>query len=60
LAGYPFGRLHPRLERFLEGLRARPEFAKEIGTSSDFDARLKATREYQQQAGQSLEKVARL
>ena len=45
LAGYPFGRLHSKLQSFLEGLRARPEFAREIGTSPDFDARLKATRD---------------
>jgi glutathione S-transferase len=60
LAGYPFGRLHPRFESFLTGLRARPEFAKEIETSPDFDARLKATREYQQQMGQTLERIAGL
>jgi glutathione S-transferase len=60
LAGYPFGRLHPRLESFLEGLRTRPEFAQEIETSPDFDARLKATRDYQQQAGQTLETIAGL
>ena len=60
LAGYPFRRLHPRLESFLKSLRARPEFAKEIETSSDFDARLKATREHQQQMGQTLESVAGL
>jgi glutathione S-transferase len=60
LAGYPFGRLHPRLESFLKGLRARPEFAKEIETTPDFDARLSATREYQQQAGQTLERVTGL
>ncbi len=60
LAGYPFGRLHPRLQSFLERLRARPEFAKEIETSPDFDARLKATREHQQQTSQTLERVAGL
>jgi len=52
--------LHPKIEAFLERLRARPEFAKEIATSPEFDARLQATRKYQQQAGQSLEMVAGL
>ena len=30
LAGYPFERLHPRVGAWVEKLRARPEFAKEI------------------------------
>lgn len=57
LAGYPFGRLHPTIEAFLDRLRARPEFGKEIATSPEFDARLQATRRYQQQTGQSLERL---
>src|SRR6202020_1643900 len=31
LAGYPFERLHPHVHAWAEKLRARPEFAKEIG-----------------------------
>lgn len=30
LAGYPFGRLHPKLQSFLEGLRARPSLPKRL------------------------------
>jgi len=31
LAGYPFARLHPHVHAWAETLRARPEFAKEVG-----------------------------
>jgi glutathione S-transferase len=60
LAGYPFARLHPRLNAFLEKLGARPEFAKEIATTPEFDARLEATRKAQLQAGKTLEMLAGL
>ena len=36
LAGYPFARLHPHVHAWAEKLRARPEFAKEIGAASPF------------------------
>lgn len=31
LADYPFARLHPHVHNWAEALRARPEFAKEVG-----------------------------
>src|SRR4029077_20365762 len=44
LAGYPFARLHPRVDAFVQKLRAMPEFAKEVATPPEFDASLAATR----------------
>jgi glutathione S-transferase len=58
LAGYPFARLHPRVDAFVRELRARPEFAKEVATPPEFDAHLAATRKAQTDAGKSLEMVA--
>ena len=58
LAGYPFARLHPRVDAFVQKLRARPEFAKEVATPPEFDAHLAATRKAQLQAGKSLVMVA--
>ena len=58
LAGYPFARLHPRVDAFVRELRARPEFAKEVATPPEFDAHLAATRKAQSDAGKSLEMVA--
>ena len=58
LAGYPFARLHPRVNEFLAKLRARPEFAQEITTSPEFDARLKDTQAAQSQVGKTLQSVA--
>jgi glutathione S-transferase len=58
LAGYPLARLHPRLGAFIETLRARPEFAKEIAMPPDAVTRLEATRRAHAQAGQALEMVA--
>jgi glutathione S-transferase len=48
LAGYPLKRLHPRVSGWLEKLRARPEFAKEIA----------GTRKPQSVVGPTLEQVA--
>jgi glutathione S-transferase len=58
LAGYPFARLHPRVDAFVRELRARPEFAKEVAAPPEFDAHLAATRRAQSDAGKSLETVA--
>jgi glutathione S-transferase len=38
LAGYPFARLHPRVDAFVQKLRATPEFAKEVAAPPEFDA----------------------
>jgi glutathione S-transferase len=58
LAGYPIARLHPRVGTWLEKLRARPEFAKEVAAPPEVEERIKATRREHAQAGKSLEMVA--
>jgi glutathione S-transferase len=58
LGGYPFARLHPRVAMWMEKLRAKPEFAKEIAMTPDAVTRLEATRRSQVQAGTTLEAVA--
>jgi len=58
LAGYPFARLHPRVDAFVQKLRATPGFAKEVATPPEFDAHLAATRKANLQAGKTLEMVA--
>jgi glutathione S-transferase len=60
LAGYPFARLHPRLSAWVEKLRSRPDFAKEIAMPPESVTRLEATHRSQQQAGKTLEMVAGL
>ena len=44
LAGYPFARLHPRVDAFLQKLRARPEFGKEVAMPPELEGHLAATR----------------
>ena len=58
LAGYPFSRLHPRLSAWIEKLRARPEFSKEIEMAPEAVTRLEATHRAHAQAGKTLEAVA--
>lgn len=58
LAGYPFPRLHPRVSTWVEKLRARPEFAKEIAIPPESVTRLEATHRAQAKAGKTLEMVA--
>jgi glutathione S-transferase len=58
LAGYPFARLHPGVAKWMERLRARPEFAEEIAMSPDAVTRLEATRRSQEKSGKTLEAVA--
>ena len=58
LAGYPFARLHPRVAMWMEKLRAKPEFAKEIAMPPDVVTRLEATRRSQVEAGKTLDAVA--
>ena len=48
LGGYPLKRLHPRVDAWMEKLRARPEFAKEIA----------GTRKPATQVDRTLEQVA--
>jgi glutathione S-transferase len=58
LAGYPFERLHPRVNAFLKKLHARPEFSKEVTMPPEAEARLTTTRKAQREAGKTLERVA--
>jgi glutathione S-transferase len=58
LAGYPFGRLHPRVADWFAELYARPEFAKEIQLPPPLAAKFETTRREHAQAGKSLELVA--
>ncbi len=56
LAGYPFARLHPHVHAWAEKLRARPEFAKEIGLLRHSPEQLAAI--HRAQAGKTLETIA--
>ena len=56
LAGYPFARLHPHVHAWAEKLRAKPEFAKEVGQLRHSPEQLDAVRNAQ--AGKTLEMVA--
>jgi hypothetical protein len=58
LAGYPLARLHPRVSAWVEKLRARPEFSKEIAMPPESVTQLEATRRAQKQAGKNLETAA--
>jgi len=58
LAGYPIARLHPRVGAWVDKLRARPEFSKEIAMPPESEKRLEVARRSQAQAGKTLEKVA--
>ena len=60
LAGYPFARLHPRVDAFVKKLHAKPEFGNEVANPPEFDARLAATRKAETEAGKTLEIVAGL
>jgi glutathione S-transferase len=56
LAGYPFERLHPHVHAWAEKLRAKPEFAKEIGLLRHSPEKLDSIRH--NQAGKTLEMIA--
>jgi glutathione S-transferase len=56
LAGYPFARLHPYVHAWAEKLRARPQFAKEIGQLRHSEEQLDSIR--RTQGGKSLEMIA--
>ncbi len=58
LGGYPFARLHPRVDAWYRRLLARPEFAKEIAAPPQVMERIEATRTAHAAAGKSLEAVA--
>jgi glutathione S-transferase len=58
LGGYPFGRLHPRVAVWMEKLRTRPEFAREIAMPPEAVTRLEAARRFQVESGNTLEAVA--
>jgi len=56
-AGYPFARLHPRVDDWFAKLAARPEFAKEVAMPPEAAARLDETRRTQARDGKTLEQV---
>jgi len=56
LGGYPFARLHPHVHAWAEKLRAKPEFAKEVGQLRHSPEQLDAV--HRAQAGKTLEMVA--
>jgi glutathione S-transferase len=58
LAGYPLARLHPRVSAWVEKLRARPEFSKEIEMPPEAVTRLETTHRAHAKAGKTLEMVA--
>ena len=58
LGGYPLARLHPRVSAWVDKLRARPEFAKEIAMPPEAVAHGEAVRAAHAAAGKSLEMVA--
>ena len=58
LGGYPLSRLHPRVGAWVDKLRARPEFAREIAMPPEAVARGEAVRAAHAAAGKSLEMVA--
>ena len=60
LAGYPFARLHPRVKAWADGLRARPEFAREIAMRPEARAVLDATHRAHDKAGKTVEIVGGL
>jgi glutathione S-transferase len=60
LAGYPVERLHPALGAWFEGLRARPEFAREVTVPPAFRDMVELTRRGHAAEGKSLEEVAGL
>ena len=60
LAGYPVGRLHPRLGQWYAGLAERSEFAKEVALQPDFERRLAKIQQEQVESGRSLAQMAAL
>jgi hypothetical protein len=58
LAGYPLARLHPGVGAWVEKLRSRQEFSKEIAMAPEAAARLEATHRTQAQIGKTLEIIA--
>ena len=58
LGGYPFERLHPHVRSWLEKLRARPDFSREIAMPPEAVIRLEAARRVQIETGKTLESVA--
>jgi glutathione S-transferase len=56
LAGYPFERLHPNISAWMDKLRAKPEFAREIGQLRHSPEQLEHIR--RTQAGKTLETIA--
>jgi ganglioside-induced differentiation-associated protein 1 len=60
LAGYPFARLHPRVDAWFDKLLQKQEFSREIVLPAAVSERFAATRRAHAKAGKSLELVASL
>ena len=58
LAGYPLARLHSGVGAWVEKLRARQEFSKEIAMAPEAAALFEATHRKQAQIGKTLEMIA--
>jgi glutathione S-transferase len=60
LCGYPLARLHPNVESWFQGLRGRPEFAKEIQVDPKVQAAIDKNHRAQEEADATLAQVAGL
>jgi glutathione S-transferase len=60
LAGYPFQRLHPRIDAWFTGLDRRPEFHKAVETPEPLLEKIAANRRAQEAASATLVQVAGL
>lgn len=56
--GYPVRRLHPAVASWLEGLRARPEFAGEVRMPAELDRAVAENQRHQRETGATLVDVA--
>ena len=57
-AGYPFARLHPRVDAWYQGLMARPDFSREVAVPAPLRLLTAALHAGQALRGQTLSKVA--
>ena len=57
-AGYPFARLHPRVDAWYQGLMARPDFSREVAVPAPLRLLTAALQAGQALRGQTLSKVA--
>jgi glutathione S-transferase len=60
LAGYPMERLHPHLANWLDRLREKPEFAREVEVSPELRKLIDQNRKLHLETGRDLQRVAGL